>query len=700
MIYKKLLFTGLLIFTYFIGVSQQSLNFELLHNWNGDDSPSPTFEYYNDVWGLTDCEGNEYAILGSAEFIYLFSLDPFEELGKIEVVGVGPHRDMKTYDEVLYICSDQGSEGLMIVDLRNLEAIADGTAAFEISNQLKDEFIRSHNIFIDQENSRLYTAGASISGTIVYDLFDDPLNPKLLAIADLPEAGGIHDIYVRDNIAYCSNGFNGYYIWDLQDPTEPILLAHTETNGFNHSSWLSEDGRYAFVAEEIPLGLPMLVIDLEHMREGEIEVVHSFNEPLLAPSQTNNVPHNPFVRGDHLYISYYQDGVQVYDITNPLDPVKVAYYDTNPDNVIYTGYSNNWGVYPFFESGKVLASDRTKGLFVLAPTFDFSPISYPTVSHLISLGAYNCDTKLFEFRAREGYLNYKVYESDTLYYDGPDHEFLVPAGEYRLFINNGDCSTRSANISSNTFFLSPRPDPEGEISPSESLEFCPGETTSINLSSNSQFNLWYRDGELINLNTNMFNLTISEPGEYWVEVFNHDPNGVGIPHVGDCMIESNHLTFSHYSVVVPEIIESDALLSTSQYESYQWFFNGEAIEDATDQFYQALENGDYHVQVVDANGCILRADPVTVVLTSTLQRFFDPSQRIYPNPVSNYLYLEADHLSELTALEVYSASGKLIRIIESHEIVKNRIEIDLSFLDSGLYFILGHEFSAQKFIKL
>lgn len=64
-----------------------------------------------------------------------------------------------------------------------------------------------------------------------------------------------------------------------------------------------------------------------------------------------------------MYISYYEDGLKAYDLTNPASPSLVGYYDTYPDNGSnYSGYNGNWGTYPFFDSGCILVSDISYGL--------------------------------------------------------------------------------------------------------------------------------------------------------------------------------------------------------------------------------------------------------------------------------------------------------------------------------------------------
>jgi hypothetical protein len=132
--------------------------------------------------------------------------------------------------------------------------------------------------------------------------------------------------------------------------------------GLNHSSWVSEDGSFAAVAEETR-DLPLSFVDLSDLTD--MEIISTFKEPLLAPAHENNIVHNPFIKGNLCFVAYYHDGLHVLDVSDPGDPVRVGYYDTDTNLTSYSGFAGAWGTYPYFPSGHVIASDMQKGLFVL-----------------------------------------------------------------------------------------------------------------------------------------------------------------------------------------------------------------------------------------------------------------------------------------------------------------------------------------------
>ena len=60
------------------------------------------------------------------------------------------------------------------------------------------------------------------------------------------------------------------------------------------------------------------------------------------------------IKGDLLYIAYYHDGLRVFDISNPSNPIQVNSYDTYlPNNHI--SYRGAWGVYPYLNSGNTVS---------------------------------------------------------------------------------------------------------------------------------------------------------------------------------------------------------------------------------------------------------------------------------------------------------------------------------------------------------
>ena len=344
----------------------QGVEATLLSQW-GDDDLIPTSAFngrYNDVWGVT-INDREIAIIGSTAGVHFIDVtDPANavELKDAFAPGAaqGPnliHRDFHDYNGYLYVVADEGPSTLQVVDLSGLP---DSTEIVYDSNEF---FTTAHNVFVDEDNARLYALGADYGakGVAVYSLAN-PAQP--VELASYPADGNVpyaHDGYIRDNIAYLNCGTsNGFRVYDLTDPKAPVLISEMTgypQAGYNHSGWLDEVGHYYFMADET-WGMDLKVVDV--CNEEGTEVVKTFNTGSGVPS---SIPHNLIVRCNLLYVSYYHEGLQVFDISDPLNPERIAYYDTydGPDGTTYQGA---WGVYPLFPSGTILISDMQTGLYV------------------------------------------------------------------------------------------------------------------------------------------------------------------------------------------------------------------------------------------------------------------------------------------------------------------------------------------------
>jgi len=357
-----LFFTFLLIIS--LGTkstSQDSLNMQQM----AVTDPTSTTEKYNDVWGYRRGH-KEYAILGKYTSTQIYDVTDCSNPVLVHEWTDGANtiwRDFKDYGDYIYgVCDVQCSEGLEIIKKDTWEHF-----------QYTDDFVRSHNIHIDKGSGRLYVTGTNSlrDGLFVYDLTKTPSNPELLASVDFGVIEGSterlysHDIYIQNDTAYCSME-NEYKIWDMKDLNNVFLISELDegTGGYNHSSWKHPEQPYIYAAEET-FGKPMYVYDISDLDNPYTS--HTFKNPLLT-NATDNIAHNPFVYLNRLYISYYHDGVQVYDVSDGATPVLLGYYDTFPGNTNYNGYKGAWGTYPFLASGCILGSDQTTGLHTLRMT--------------------------------------------------------------------------------------------------------------------------------------------------------------------------------------------------------------------------------------------------------------------------------------------------------------------------------------------
>jgi len=348
-------------------VEAQPTNTTLRYNWDDNTLPTISGLAYNDIWGYADPQGREYAILGGARHTFFFDItDPDNPVlvDKIDSGQTCVWRDFKTYGHYAYGVADNCSGGLEIFDLSDLPNSV--SKVYDSPTFINN----AHNIFIDTASHRLYACGinSGVNDLTILDLSSNPSTPSLIRHINLNIGNDyIHDLYVRNDTAYLCNGWaRRMLIYDMSDVNNLNDIGNVPSIGYNHSTWLSDDGKVTIVADESRRA-PLRLVDISNPDEPNL--LSTFESRLLAPADTNSIAHNPYIiENDFAVISYYEDGVQIYKIDRPESPFRAGYHDTQPNVNSYSG-DGAWGVYPFLPSGNIIASDIDNGLFIITPNF-------------------------------------------------------------------------------------------------------------------------------------------------------------------------------------------------------------------------------------------------------------------------------------------------------------------------------------------
>ena len=358
-------FWSLILLTFFALRSSAQLadKVRLLCDWN-DTSLVPANadgQRYNEVWGFS-WKGTEYGVIASTIGGHIINLNTCSQTAFLKAHNTGGiHRDYKTYRHYLYAVADEGQ--FSVLQIFDYSYLPDSVHLVYESDPY--QLSRSHKIFIDTVTGKLYCASVTGLNTghdymRVYSL-TKPDSPALLAVYNATTGGldDVHDVYVRNDTAYCSSSGSGYAMVDCTHPPRCVVIGemtHYIYAGFNHSSWIGADDIGVMTDETF--GKPAKVIDVSD--PDNIHVVGTFSP---RGTDTTSVPHNPYLVGKFAFLSYYLDGLQIYDITDAAHPRQAGYYHT------YTGphvqnFVGAWGCYPFLPSRRVLISDTQGGLFV------------------------------------------------------------------------------------------------------------------------------------------------------------------------------------------------------------------------------------------------------------------------------------------------------------------------------------------------
>ena len=317
----------------------------------------------SDIWGYTDSTGIEYALVavkgtsGQTGGVSVVSLSTPSAPDEVHF-STGTNsvwRDIKTYAGYAYVTTE-ADDGLKIIDLNSLP----DETGITTTTFFGENWTSAHNLYID-ENGIMYIFGANrdVGGVIMYDLNDDPLVPDELGSY---EAAYVHDGMARGDTLYTGNVYAGTFsAVDVSDKTDPTYLGGAETpNSFCHNVWVSDDGNYVYTTDE-QAGAYIAGFSISDMDDVEE------TDRIQYDPGSNTIVHNAHVMNDYVITSYYKAGITIHDVTDPYNIIQTGHYDTSP--LSGSGFNGAWGVYPFFESGTIVVSDISEGLFVLTPTY-------------------------------------------------------------------------------------------------------------------------------------------------------------------------------------------------------------------------------------------------------------------------------------------------------------------------------------------
>ncbi len=185
---------------------------------------------------------------------------------------------------------------------------------------------------------------------------------------------GYHDFYMAyDPITHQDKfygaGLGGWHVYDITHPEAPTLI--TSVTGVQGVQWghtLSVDplGRYAIGETEYEYA-PLRMLDLKPKGDGS-NFTGNINKVIGAWTATwKNLPHNHEMRWPYVFVSAYEDGLQILNIMDPTNPITVGYFRTyeGPHEGRDAGNPNMgaWGVDVRNADGLIVISDMMTGFW-------------------------------------------------------------------------------------------------------------------------------------------------------------------------------------------------------------------------------------------------------------------------------------------------------------------------------------------------
>jgi hypothetical protein len=330
----------------------------------------------SDVWVFEGRDGRDYAYTGTwlrgggRMFVWDVS-DPADVL-LVDSVTVDARvvNDVKVNKDATWaIITREGAstrrDGIVVLDL---EDPAHPTIIAELTDSLTGGI---HNVWIMDDI--VYAVNNGTSAMNIIDM-SDPKSPRNVGRWELRPGDTdktLHDVWAKDGYAYLSYWNDGLVILDVGagthggTPVEPAFVSQIAyPEGNTHVAWRDRD--YVFVGDEITTRDGMRgflhvidVSDLENPRE-----VAKYDLPEAGA-------HNVWVEDEVLYIAYYQGGVRVVDVSGTLrgdlyrQGREIGFLRTGagPGEAIQPNSPQAWG--PQVHKGHLFVSDNYSGLWVV-----------------------------------------------------------------------------------------------------------------------------------------------------------------------------------------------------------------------------------------------------------------------------------------------------------------------------------------------
>lgn len=346
----------------------------------------------NDIWGWEDPEtGVEYAIVGTtAGTSFIDVSDPVapQVIGFLPLHSSTPSvwRDIKVYQDHAFVVADNaGDHGMQVFDLSQLGAVESPPVMFEETAHY-DQFASAHNIVINEETGFAYVVGIGSGGNtcgggLHMVNIQTPTEPSFEGCFMDTTTGRRGTGYSHDAQCVVYQGPDADYqgreicigsnetalsIADVTDKNNPVRISVGEypSVSYAHQGWLTEDHRYFYLDDELDepgsfTNTRTIIFDLEDL-----------DDPVVANqyfATTTSRDHNQYVLGNFLFQSNYTSGLRILDISDPVNPQEIAFFDVLPNDAS-TAFNGSWSNYPFFRSGNIVATSIDEGFFVLKPS--------------------------------------------------------------------------------------------------------------------------------------------------------------------------------------------------------------------------------------------------------------------------------------------------------------------------------------------
>lgn len=354
--------TSKILVVLIVALTSQALFAQGVHiSLRSNINPSPGAYQYSDVVA----EGN-FAYVSSwhnTVGVWIFDVSNPDApifVGKYAPASFAKNmQGIQVLNGIGYFGDDSGG-GIHIVDLSNpaqprlIKRITSAQGAYN----------NVHDLTLDA-NGHMFVPNYRVNDDVqVWDV-SNPAAPSLLWTVQGTDSNSVHDVTIKGNRLIMS-GWNGQSdIWDITNVHNqpPTKLGSFASGVHAQDCSLTDDLSFLACPQELSSNGDVVIFNISDPTH--VVKVATITQPEWGISATS--PSTSKIMGNLLFVAWYQNGLAVFDITDPTNPIQVGNYDTWPGFSFggNGGGDGNWGVWPFLGSDRVLISDRNSGLYIL-----------------------------------------------------------------------------------------------------------------------------------------------------------------------------------------------------------------------------------------------------------------------------------------------------------------------------------------------
>lgn len=211
-----------------------------------------------------------------------------------------------------------------------------------------------------------------------------------------------HDITLYPEAGLAGGACEGYgLLLDISEPANPVRIDAVADSNFAywHSATFNNDATSVIFTDEWGGGTQPKCRATDPMEwganaiftinDGKMDFQSYFKLPAQQTSEENCVAHNgsliPIPDRDIMVQSWYQGGINIFEFTDPANPVEIAFHDRGPVSAESLQAAGSWSVYWY--NGVIVNSEIGRGLDI----FEMVPSDFITENEIAAANTVSFD---------------------------------------------------------------------------------------------------------------------------------------------------------------------------------------------------------------------------------------------------------------------------------------------------------------------